>query len=438
MNGLRLAARWDALRRSFWFLPAIAMPLGALLGWGIGNLDGSVRLDFGVVSLSDRDSARGLLETIATVTVTVIGISFSVTVVALQLASQQLGPRVLRTFQADSLNKFVLSLFLGLFVYCIVVLMTLDSGASGTVPELAVAVAIALAIVAFGFFVAFIHNIVESLQASTMIRRIAGEAQRVLDAPYPSGIGDGPRDAAEAAAEVAHRSRTGTRREVRAERAGFLVTVNGEHLMEVAAGADLLVCQRLAIGEFAVTGMPLADVWSPHAVSDEVVGRVAGAFAFEQERTLLQDVAFPVRQFADVALRALSPSLNDPTTAENAMDTLADMLIRHARNEPPAAIRLDDRGTPRLVAIVPDLDSLIRLGFDQVRVAADGQPVVAARLVELLGRIEHEAAARGVRGTEAGRQMELLREGPAGETPSGPPPGAGRTPEEGIGAATRA
>ena len=418
MNGLRLAARWDALRRSFWLLPATAMVVGAVLGWAIGSLDDDVTLDFGVVSFSDASSARQMLQTIATVTVTVIGISFSVTVIALQLASQQLGPRVLRTFQADALNKFVLSLFLGLFVYCIVVLMTLDAGAGGSVPELAVAVAIALAIVAFGSFVAFIHNIVDSLQASTLIGRIAAEGQRTLATPFPSGIGAEPRDLAEARAEAARRTSTGSRRVVCADKAGYVATIDGARLMEVAVGEDLLVRQRLGLGEFAVTGMALAELWAPRDVSKDVADRVAGVFGLERERTVVQDAGFPVRQLADVALRALSPSMNDPTTAENAMDTLTDMLVRFAGSPAPAPVRVDDQGTPRFVAIAPGLDDLVRLGFDQVRAAAAGHPVVAAQLIALLGEVERAASEHGLSATEAGRQIRLLREGVAGAVPT--------------------
>ncbi len=418
MSGLRLSVFWDALRRSFWFLPAVAMVAGAVLGWAIGSLDDNVTLRLGVVSFSDPGNARELLQTIATVTVTVIGISFSVTVVTLQLASQQLGPRVLRTFQADALNKFVLSLFLGLFVYCIVVLTTLDTGSRDSAPELAVALAIALSIVAFGSFVAFIHNIVESLQPSRLIRRIATDGQRTLTRPFPSGIGSEPRDPAEAAAEVARRSSTGVRHVVHAQGPGFLVTIDGRRLVQTAAQEDAVVCQSLAIGEFAVTGMPLAEVWTARPGADAATERLAAAFGLENERTLVQDALFPIRQLADVGLRALSPGLNDPTTAENAMGTLADLSVRFARSRRPAAIRVDDDGTPRFVAIVPDLDALVRLGFDQVRVAAAGHPVVAARLIELLGVVEHAAAEHGLDCAEARRQVSLLREGVAGEVPT--------------------
>jgi len=403
------SARWDTLRRSFWLLPALAMASGGLLAWVIGTLDQGIDLNLGVVEFNDPSSARQLLQTIATVTVTVIGISFSVTVVALQLASQQLGPRVLRTFQADALNKFVLSLFLGLFVYCLVVL-TLDNPAGHTVPELAVAVAVVLATVAFAAFVAFIHNIVESLQASTMIRRIAADGQRALDERFPGAIGSEPEDGRAAAAQARGRAAGHAAREVHAPRAGFAVGVDGRQLMEAAKDDDLLVAQRLPLGDFAVTGTVMALVWSRDEVDEDTANRVAAAFQLEDERTVVQDAAFPVRQLADVALRALSPGLNDPTTAENAMDSLADMLVRFARSETPSPVRVDDGGNPRFLALVPQLHDLVKLGFDQVRVAAEGHPGVAARLIELLEQVERIAGAEGRGATELRRQRRLLRD----------------------------
>jgi uncharacterized membrane protein len=413
----RLAARWDALRRSFWFLPALAMAGGAGLAWVIGSLDDAIDLHFGVVSFNDPSSARRLLQTIATVTVTVIGISFSVTVVALQLASQQLGPRVLRTFQADALNKFVLSLFLGLFVYCLVVL-TLDTSGSNAVPELAVAVALALAIVAFGAFVAFIHNIVESLQASTLIKRIAADGQRTLEHRFPESIGSDPPEPAAAENRVSRWTGDAPPLPVPAPRAGFLVGIDERRLMEAAIGDDVLVVQRVAIGDFAVTGAVLADIRGGRGDRDDVAGQVAEAFRLEGERTVVQDVAFPLRQLADVALRALSPGLNDPTTAENAMGSATDMLVRFARRGAPSPIRVDGQGTPRFIAIVPGLDDLVRLGFDQVRVAAATHPLVAARLIELLRHVEEVASAYGRSAGEARRQRRLLGAGVEDQVPT--------------------
>ena len=137
---------FDALRRSFWFLPAAAMAAGLVTGFGLVELDYALGLDPGVFTFVDLQSARAVLQTIATVTVSVAGLAFSVTVVALQLASQQLSPRVLRTFQGDRLAQGVLAAFVGTFVYSLIVLAKLTERG---VPALSVTIAIVLAVAAF-------------------------------------------------------------------------------------------------------------------------------------------------------------------------------------------------------------------------------------------------------------------------------------------------
>jgi len=405
---VRRLARWDALRRSFWFLPGVAMVVAAVLGWAIPTVAEPIRLDLGIVSFSEADTVRSLLQTIATVTVTVIGISFSVTVVALQLASQQLGPRVLRTFEGEPINKLVLSVFLGLFVYCIVVLTTLRPGEGDTVPELGVTVAIVASIGAFGLFVAFIHATVQSLQASTLIKRIAADGHRAIEGRFPAGIGADPDDPA-AATRSAQDRMQGSGTVVTATRAGFLTLVDGDAIEATAVEHDLLVRQVARLGDFVVTGTPLAQVWSQREPDAERIQELlAPAFRLGSERTVVQDVAFSVRQLADVALRALSPSLNDPTTAENAMGSLADTLIVFARTDCAPRVRVDADGRPWFVADAPDLDDLVRLGFEQVRAASAHHPVVAARLLELLSAIDLAAAHSGTRSAEAARQSDLL------------------------------
>jgi uncharacterized membrane protein len=135
------------------------------------------------------------------------------------------------------------------------------------------------------------------------------------------------------------------------------------------------------------------------ALSDEV----ERAFEIADERSVVQDPAFPIRQLADVALRGLSPSLNDPTSAENAMGSLADLLVRFARRGQPAPVRVDDSGAPRFVALVSTLDDLVRLRFEQVRVKAATYPVVAVELIRLLSEVERSANEMGTACAEARR-----------------------------------
>lgn len=399
-----LGTRLDALRRSFSVKAGAGLALGLAFGLLIPYVDRWLNTDIPVVTLRE-DSASSLLQTIATVVMSVVGISFSVIVVALQLASQQLSPRVLRTFETNRLSQIVLALFVGTFIYCLAVLAQL--GAIDGVPELSVAVAVALALVAFAFFVAFIHEIVNVLQASNLIRRIATDGEQALQRRFPSDVGGEPDDLDRAERQVDARMAARAPEPVRATDSGY-VTAVGTNVVDVAARHGGLVRQRTMVGDFVVRGAELADVWFP-AGDEGLADEVREAFTLSSERTVVQDAAFPIRQLADVALRGVSPSLNDPTTAENAMDFVADLIVRFVeRGGPPALIRVDGDGEPRFVACAPTLDDLVRLGFEQVRVASTDYPVLGTRLITLLEHIDRRAREAGIPCEEAQRQAAQI------------------------------
>ncbi len=403
-----IPAGWDEARRSFWLLPAVGLTLGIALGLGVPAIDDATTVNVPVLAFR-QSQAHVVLQTLATVSVSVAGIAFSVTVVAFQLASQQLSPRVLRTFQADRLSQTLLALLLGLFVYCLLVLGRMPADGLSPAPQLSLTTGIAAAVATFGLFAAFIHNVVISLQAATLIRRIAADGHRAIERAYPSHIGHSPPDLDAARHTVDARKANEESVLVRAPRAGFLQLVKEDDLLEVTAKHDALVEQRMSLGDFAVTGSVLAEVWARDQ-HEEVEREVSSVFELGDERTVVQDVAFPIRQLADVALRALSPSLNDPTTAENAMDSLADTLVLFARSERPPLVRCDQDGRARFIALAPTLDDLVRLGFEQVGRASIAYPVMARRLLTLLAHIAWAADEQGVHCEEAHREADLIRD----------------------------
>jgi uncharacterized membrane protein len=402
----KLFARVRRLQETFWIAPAVAIGFAIACGVILPIVDRRVTLPDALAVSGQEDTARAVLAAIATIGVSVAGVSFSVIVVALVLASQQLSPRVLRSFQRQPLNQAVLALLLGTATYALFVLSSLNEATERPVPELAVTVAMLLAAASLGLFVIFLHHAVRSLNASTVIRRIAAEGHESVEDPYPSGVGTAAEQ--EAAAELESRSieRRPGRIEARAPRAGYIASVDGSAIVRWASEHDAFVQQSRGIGDFALTRSVLAVI---HHDSREPVDcrAVTQAFLLEEERVVDGDIAFPVRQLADIALKGLSPGINDPTTAENAMDSVTDTLVRFAERAPLAPLRLDDQGEPRLLAIVPTLDRLVRLGFDEVRRDGANRPSFAVRLLELLADLEQAApAARTSR--EVGRQAALI------------------------------
>jgi uncharacterized membrane protein len=407
-------SRWrtvlEQVRHSFWVVPAAGIALGAVLGLLAPGVDGHLRLPDAVSFSGDTETARAVLGAIVALTVSVAGISFSVIVVALVLSSQQLSPRVLRSFQRNPLNRIVLALFLGTAIYAVVVLSAVNGDESDRVPEFATSVAMVLAAFSLAFFVVFLHHILRSLNASVVIRRIASEGQAATEAPYPQGAGHDATDLESAERTLRELQRGGIRNEIAARRAGYLATVQAGRLVEIAAGADAFVQQRATIGEFVLTGAPLATVWTRDEPDDAFVERVRAAFLLNEERIVDHDIAFPIRQLADVALKGLSPSVNDPTTAENAMDSVADSLLRASNQDWGTELRLDAEQAPRLAVSRPSFDELVALGFGEVRRDAAQRPAFSVRLLELLAQLAELGGEPAQRSEEVQRQAMLVRD----------------------------
>ena len=286
-------------------------------------------------------------------------------------------------------------------------------------------VRILLALVSFVMFAGFIGHIVSMLQPSSVIEAIHADAIEAMTSRDPDGAGD-PDDAAAAAELAKQRIDESRTHEITADQHGYLTLVNAGRLIEAARSADALIGQRVKLGDYVLPGQVLAEVWADE-VDDGLEVSVRDAFDLGKQRTMVQDDAFPIRQFADIALKGLSPGINDPTTAENAVEAMSAVLIEFLRTERPAAVRADADGEPRLLTLRHGLDDLVRLGFDQVRVFAGSSPTVSTRLLELLGEIETAAVAEGLDVPEIKRQRRLIAIGIGEDGPTEDEAGSVRT-----------
>lgn len=417
----RMRLIWDSVKASFGFPSGVAMLAGVVVGLTLPVLDDAWNITVPVLSFDSQAAARSLLETIATATTAVAGLSFSVTVVAITLASSQLSPRVLRSFRSDRLSQTTLALFLGTFVYSLTLLVRLGvSGEDAGPPNLSVTLAVLLAFAAFGTFALFIAHILRLLQPSSVISSVKDDAVRALVRPYPSGPGE-PEDEPRAALAAASAMASARVREVRAMSSGYLTVVDAHPLIQCATDTGAVVRQSARIGDYVLTGQVIAETGlvpgeersggsedEAEAAFEKLEQSVHSGFVLGKQRTLVQDTAFPVRQLADIALKGLSPGINDPTTAENAIDAMASFLVEFTMAERPSLIRVDEDDEPRLIAVAPDLDDLLRLGFDQVRIAAADHPTISARMLVLLARIGEAAELEDVQSHEVQRQRRLI------------------------------
>lgn len=383
--------RWLDIIASLWFVPGAIVLAAIALAVGLVELDFrlemSLREDWPRLFGSGADGSRALLAAIAGSMVTVGGTVFSITIVALSLASSQYSSRVLRNFMGDRANQTVLGTFVGVFVYCLVVLRTISDGESGFVPSLAVMGAVVLSLLSAGLLVYFFHHIASNIQAAQIIGVVHDDTVATIDELYP------PREEQERDARPAPAGVRWTT--VGSHRTGYIQRADAGQLDAVATDAGCYLRLEHRIGDFVVTGTPLASLGVSSPVDRRLANRVRAAFTISRQRTADQDVAFGIRQLTDVAVKALSPGINDTTTALMCVDYLTAILIRLAgrRIDNP----LGGRPRARLVYRSPGFDDFAAGAFHPIRQNAARNPEVLLRLLDAIATVGRYSPAQATR-----------------------------------------
>jgi uncharacterized membrane protein len=328
----RLGGSLVELQKGLWFVPGLIVVLDGALSVALVELDRHTRIAGGPLFQGDASAARTVLSVISGSLITVAGLTFSLTIVVLQLTSSQFSPRILRTFFGDRLTQVTVGSYVGIFVYSILVLRSV-SGAF--VPRASVTVASALAIAAVVLLIVFIHHISQLIQVSYVTGDIAAKTLDRLEVLYPSTYGEAENvDVAALLAEW-RVERPGL---VLPDSPGYLRRVDLDSLVGALAGradrAALLVCP----GDFVSVEQPLVAVW-PAAPAHDCGSGVRSACRIERERDLDQDLDFGLRQLTDTAVKAMSPGINDPTTACTCVGYLRSILARLAAREFPTPLR---------------------------------------------------------------------------------------------------
>lgn len=347
------------------------------------------------------DGSRGMLTAIASSMITVAGVTFSITIVALSLASTQYTPRVLRNFMADRTNQLVLGFFVGIFTYCLVVLRTIRGGDEGRfIPSLAVAFGFVLALVGVGVLILFIHHIATSIQASHVISSVADETIRSIERLFPEELGEGAAED-ETRATVGWDESGAQWREVPSLKTGYIQDVDSDALLRFATKRGVVVRMERRIGEFVTEGAPLVSLSAGGTPNERAAEELNAVYSISHTRTVEQDAAFGIRQLVDIALKALSPGINDTTTAATCVDYLSSILSALARKRVESRYRADGGGL-RVIAAGPTFAGLVAASFDQIRQNAEGNVAVLGRM---LGAVERLAG----RTNSAHRRRVLLQ-----------------------------
>jgi len=373
----------DALRENLWFLPAMWVVACGLAAFGMVALGHAtpekasrVPLIFG----GGPEAARGLLSAIAASMITVVGVVFSITIVALQLASSQYSPRVLRNFMRDRTSQMTLGSFIGAFIYSLLVLRTVRAEAQGRdefVPVLAVTGAVALSVVALSTLVYFIHHIATRMQVSYITAAVARETLREID--RQAAVVDGARSA---------RGRLPGERGllVRADESGYLQYVEREALAGLALQHDLVIRVVVAPGAWVQRQAPLFEVWVDHP--DGVDAKLRARVSVGDERVVFRDPEFGVQQLVDIAVKALSPGINDPTTARNAIHRIVEILVAAGRTDLGPIQHVDDDGRLRVVVPSAEFGDLVTVAFAEITHFARGIPAVVQSIGEAFDTLE--------------------------------------------------
>lgn len=407
---IRRRVLWDHLRSALWVMPTLSVVFflvaGAVLSHvSIGD-DSPLRW---LVFQGTPEEARQMLIVVSSTMITVTGLVFALTIIALQIASGQYSPRLLRNFMRDRGTQFVLSVFVGAFAYSTAGLHTVgvqNPDAAAFMPRLAVSGSLGLALASLGVLIYFIHHLSSSIQIDTIMSMIVQETLEVIDNLYPDQLGY--QEPEERCPDPPAWAVT-----LPSDQSGYIQDVAPEALVQAATRQDLVIRLMRMVGDHVVAGTPIAWAWhrsDDHAPAEAGLQEaIRNSVLVGFERTMLQDVPFGIRRLVDIGNRALSSAVNDPYTATQALHHLSVVLCILARRRLSDRLFRDEHGTVRLAVPFPAFAEYLRLGTEQIRRFGAKEPAVARGLVRLLKNVSSSTTSKDRRGAAA-KNIRLVLE----------------------------
>ena len=390
----RLFNLLDELQASYWYIPSVMATIavvGAILAITLDQRFGFTIAEIIPIS-SDPAGTRLMMSSLAGSVLGIAATSFSITIVAMTLASQQFGPRLLDNFMRDRGNQIVLGIFIAVPSYCLVVLWGIQ-GTEGAyfVPQLSVTIGVILGAFSFGALIYFIHHTAESIRVSNILNRVAQDMLSKADELYPSGTGigvDEPPTSLQKRIPLAFKENSVT---VLAEDNGYIQGIDIDRLFNLAKDNELLIKLLYNPGDYVTQGMPTAQIYPMNKATKEIAAEVIETVLLTAERSHNQDLGFMFRKMAETGIRALSPGVNDPYTATMSIDHLGAMLSRIVVHGLPSPYRMDEDDMLRLILPEITLETLLRISFEQMRFYAASDLTVITHLLTVLGIVAKNA-----------------------------------------------
>lgn len=383
---IRLLKLWEEARSSYWFVPGLMVIGAILLSVLTVSLDGYYQLEvlrrLGFIWSGGAEGARGLLQTVAGSMITVAGVTFSITMVALSFASSQFGSRLLRNFMADTGNQIVLGTFVAAFIYCLLVLRTVRSdGDTEFVPYISVTTGLLLALAGLIVLIYFFHHGALSMQAPYVVGQVAADLFKTIKRLFPEETDPGAPSNRQA--EGLPQDFENQARALRSRTNGYIQAIDQEELLNVTTHENLIISLPVRPGDFLVEGQLLARIWPADRVDTELADRLEDNFITGKQRTHTQDVEFGIEQLVEVAERSLSTGINATFTAVTCVDWLGAALAELLRRDFPSPYRYDRDGKLRIVFERPlSPDGVIDAAFNQIRQSARDNVAVHIRMLE--------------------------------------------------------
>jgi uncharacterized membrane protein len=412
LNQIRTLA--DSLRSSYWFIPslfavgAIAVAAATLYADRYVAVPQALHRVWWLYG-GEAAGARLLLSTIAGSVITVTSVTFSITVAAFSLASQQYGPRLLRGFLRDTTNQVVLGVFVATFLYCLVVLRTVRGD---FVPSFSITLGTILAIASVVVLIFFIHHVTLSIQSDHIINSVGKELDAAIRRIYPDEIsGDPPNE--RSATFAAHQYAFPARR-ISTQRFGYVTLVDVQRVAELASLADIVVEIAHEAGSYVEPGACLMSAYPANRVSDKMAKKLERACAILPQRSMLHDADFGAKQLVEVAVRALSPGINNPYTAVMVLERLATSFTRLAQRRTPLPYVRDEAGVVRVVTHPLAFSDLLRSTLEPIRYYGSSSRLVVDAMLAMIAAVtsharredDVRALERQARKTRAARDEE--------------------------------
>lgn len=394
----RIENVWSHLSTSFWFIPALMASGAMALSFLTLFLDNTLKsLTIQVFGYNrGTDGARTLLSTAAGSVITVAGVIFSITIAALAQTSSQFGPRLLRNFMRDKGNQVVLGTFTATFLYCLLILRSINgTGSQAFVPHLSISTSLLFTTCSVGVLIYFIHHISYSLQADYIIKSASSTLGTTIARLFPEKKnGDETEGKRDSSPHYCPEGLDQPAYTIRAPKSGYLQTLESELLTHLAMKYDVLLKVEVEIGTFVGQGSELVSLWPASKGNEKIQRQIQRAFLIGKRRTVERDIYFAIDQLVEMAVRALSPGINDPFTASSCIDWLGEALYQLNGRSLPRSHYADEHKTLRVIIPPVTFTYLVDTAFSQIRQTASSYRVVTLHLLKtiawLIARTEHE------------------------------------------------